>query len=428
VLARFTIGDDENAAVSVDDLALEMGPRFARTQRGQDAIEHMVDLHLVRTEAEARDLFPTAAEVRAKYDEFMAKIAAQGLDADRYLRSKGISEREMLDYTTLTVALDRLVMRAVEITDPEAVTNEMRQLWLKEARAKHEVSTDADSLPEGVVAQIGRHRLTHLDLGRVLAARAPADERRKYVRQVVVRRALDRLAQDRGITVTPEDARAEVERIRTATQADAANQGVGYDAMLRALGTDVEQLQKSPVLRAKVIARKLMAERYPDALLETRLASEREAVLRQHGARRRIAILFLRATDAPNAIVRRDFAAAARDAEACRKKIVESTPFHAVARVESDDPNTKLKGGDAGWHHRDSSLLPAEVTAWAFAAERGALSQPIRAEGGIYLAMLVDVESDPAAEVIKERMREAYEEEFYRSVLADTKVQFSGGL
>jgi len=424
VVATYT-WNGRQGAVTTDDVALEMAPRHRRTAHGKETIDHLVDLHLVRSAAAKAGVLPTEAEVKKQVDSYRQAIAAQGRDPDQYLTSKGVSADELEDYTVLTLALDRLVMRQLDLKDASRVTNEYRELWLKDARKAAGVLTDETALRAGTVARVGAHDITMLDLGRVLSARAKPAERQRYARQVVLKRVLDAEAEAHGIAVTKADCEDAVARIRR--RAEAERGGVRFDAMLEALGTNAEELSDSSVLRAQVIARQLLAARHPESELRERLTNEWDDIEGRYGARRRLEVLWLRASATPNQLVTRTFEAAEQEATSLREKLTAGTTFAMLARVHSDDPRTKLAGGDAGWHHRIGESLPAEVLAWAFSAGQGDVSGPVRVRDGVCLVRVAELEAAPPASLVWSRMLDDLEEAFHRELLEKAKIELREG-
>ncbi|MEZ5965746.1 MAG: peptidylprolyl isomerase [Planctomycetota bacterium] len=416
----------EPGTVTMDDVALEMAPRQRRTEHGKETIEHLIDLHLVRKAAEAKGVLPTDGEVRKQLDAYRGAIEAQGRDPAQYLASKGISMNELADYTILTLALDRLVMQQLGMKDAGQVTNEYRELWLRDARKAAEPVTSEAALPPGIVARVAERQFTMLDLGRVLAARAKPAERNRYARQVILRRILDAEARARGIEVTAADCAATVARIRARAEAEKGGD-VTFDNMLEALGTTEAELQASPVLKAQAIARRLLEERYPESEIQARLVKDADSTRARFGARRRVDVLWLRASATPSQLIPRSFETAEKEAAQLRDKLDKGTTFAMLARVHSDDPRTKLKGGEAGWHRRASTSLPDEVLAWAFAAQPGDVSNPIRVADGVCLAHVAEVEPQPDVATLRARLLEDMEEGLHRELLAQADVQLQEG-
>jgi parvulin-like peptidyl-prolyl isomerase len=437
-LATYT-WNGQARSVTTDDVALEMAPRHRRTSRGEETIAHLIDLHIVRTAADKKGLLPTDAEVRQQVAAYREAIKTQGRDPDQFLASKGVTESELADYTLLTLALDRLVKDQLGLSDVKDVTNEYRELWLRDHKKAAAVVTDAAQLPAGIVARTSERQFTMLDLGRVLCARSTASERQRFARQVILRRILDDEATAQGITVSATDCESAVARIRERAESDKGG-GVTFGSMLEALGTTPAELSTSPVLRAQVIARQVLARQWPEEAVHRELARDGAGMRARYGARRRIEVLWLRASDTPNELIPRSFAAALEEAGKLRDQLARKTEgktdgktdgapttFAMLARVHSDDPRTKLKGGDAGWHHQVSEALPREVLDWAFAAPQGEASAPLRVADGVCLARVREIEPEPSLAVLRARLLEDREEGFLRELLDKAAVKMHEG-
>jgi len=92
-----------------------------------------------------------------------------------------------------------------------------------------------------------------------------------------------------------------------------------------------------------------------------------------------------------------------------QQKLGAGEDFAAVALAYSDDPGSKLQGGDLGWFARDQGLVK-EFEDAAFSLEPGKLSDPVKTQFGYHL-IKVD-EKDPArpldAYMLQTKQYEAY--------------------
>jgi parvulin-like peptidyl-prolyl isomerase len=113
-------------------------------------------------------------------------------------------------------------------------------------------------------------------------------------------------------------------------------------------------------------------------------------------------------TPAPTLEPRDDAQALARIVEA-QQKLDAGEDFAAVALAFSDDPGSKIQGGDLGWFARGQGLVK-EFEDAAFSLETGKLSNPVKTQFGYHL-IKVD-EKDPAraldAYMLQTKQYEAY--------------------
>jgi hypothetical protein len=181
----------------------------------------------------------------------------------------------------------------------------------------------------------------------------------------------------------------------------------------------VEELMRSPVLRAQIQERKIAAALHPRAELEEMIAEERDAVLRRHGARRRLSAIVV--GDAPGG--------SGGDPEErltnIRDRIEREMPFAEAARTYSEDPRGRIAGGDLGWHNREGSALPPAVIDAAFTLEVGTLSQPIETPEGWYLLRVDGAEPEPADELLLLRLRQDLQQRLRERMLAEANIRFA---
>jgi parvulin-like peptidyl-prolyl isomerase len=427
VVARYLL-DGVETSVSRDDLALELAQRFQRQERGRTALQHMIDLTLVRREAARKKIHPSTEEVEKRMKTICDALEAGKRSLEVALKQAGMTRAEFADeYAALSLAHERLVRDELGGKGQDPVAPSLLELWLKQARDRLGVVDAPDQLPAGIVARIGRGNdtfdLSALDLGRVLLRTAQAEERQRYTNQIVVCRILGARAARAGIGVTQDEIDQEI-RERRADIEKRASQGMTFEQMLATQGSSVEQLARSPVLRAQVLERKLVEKEHPAADLERQIETQRDIVEKKHGARRRLAILFLRAAKEPNALIKRDFAAARKHAEELRTQVADGKPFDLVVALNSEDPETKKQGGDAGWHHALEKSFPTEVLAEAFTLAKGAIGVPVQTKEGIVLVKVTDVEPPPAKAELLERLRREHADDYRERLLADAKVRF----
>lgn len=408
VVARFRYPDGRQGAVTRTELAREVAQRHRRTSSGEEALKFLVDLELVQREAHAKGVAPSREETARRIEGLRAQLEQQGMSLDDVLADKRLTLAEFEQkFVTQEVALGRLVMLGLGTEDPAEVTDDLKRLWLEEARTRHRVVTDEAELPAGVVAIVGERRFDLADLGRALLPNVPDDEREKYVRRIVLRALIGWEAERAGIRVDEADTRAEVERRRTRIEHDPRYRGVSYADWLRTTqGMTVDELARSEHMVATVQQQQLVDAAYPREVLEKRLQEDREAVLRRHGERRGIELVLLRAAKEPNALIDRTFEAAREEAERLRKEIEGGEPFSRIAQIHSEDPYSKVRGGDVGEFARDADELPDEVLEAAFTMPLLEVSEPIRVPQGYVLVRATKVVPAPDDDALIEALRE----------------------
>jgi parvulin-like peptidyl-prolyl isomerase len=408
VVARFRFPDGKAGAVTRSQLAREVGERHRRGEHGQEALQVLVDRELVAVEARDAGIEPSQADVAACIDGIEAQLNATGATLAEFLVAKRMDRAQFEQkFIRFQVAHQRLVMKALDLRDPAEVTPELQRLWLEEARGRHKVVVDEAELSPAIVAQVDARRFDLADLGAELLPNVPLEERNKMVRRIVLRELLQRRAEQAGIRVTEEDTRAEIAERRKKIESDPRYGGIRYDDWLRSTqGMTVDELARSAQLVATVQLERLAAITHPPEELARRLREDRTAVLRAHGEKRAVSIVLIRGVDEPNAIVKRTFDAAREEALRVRGLLDEGQSFLRIAQIHSEDPYSKVRGGDLGLFARGSDEIPDAVLDAAFSLPVLQVSEPVRVPLGYCLVRVAKVVPAPDDDALLDAMRE----------------------
>lgn len=413
------------AVVTRTDVAVEMAFHLRRQDLGRQATEVLVDSLLTRRAAAAKKLLPADGEVRRFWAELQAELRAAGQDPAQFAAVRNTSEAELLRYLAVQMAQERLVRAELGLGPAEKVSGDMLRLWLQEQRKAAVVVTDPDQLPAGAAASVDSDSVPMVELGLLLLRTSDDQECRKFVHQVVYLQSIEALAREHGVDPTPQDLEAAAAARAAEAARDPRYRGIGFEQLLKSQGFTVATLVQSRVFRAKVLLQQLAGKLYPDADLRAELQRDRQAVLDLAGPRRRVAMIFVRALDEPNAIVPLDFPRALQKLTEVRERL-QKERFDVVARIESQEPASKAQGGDCGWHVRKSEQLPEVVLASAFALPVGEVSLPLRDRDGCFLVKATDVEPDLGDDQLVLRLREVRAQRLSQQVLDEAKVQFAG--
>jgi hypothetical protein len=426
VVARFELGG-RPAAVTRADVAVEMAFHLRRQDLGLQAVEVLVDAALTRKAALSKGLMPSDAEVRKFWTDLQAELRAAGQKPEEIAAVRNTSEAEWLRYIAVQMAQERLVRAELGLPGDEKISGDMLRLWQQETRKKAQVVTDPDVLPIGVAAQIDGETVPMVELGLLLLRTSEDHERDKFIHQVVYLQCIEALAKQHGIEATAQDLDAAVAE-RTADAArDPRYRGLSFEQLLKSQGLSVAGLKQSRVFRAnKVLLQKLAAKLHPDAQLREEVQRDRQAVLELVGPRRRIGMIFVRALDEPNALIPLDFPAALQKLAAVRERL-QKDRFDVVAKIESQEPASKARGGDCGWHGRKSDKLPTTVLDAAWTLGKDEVSQPLRDRDGCFLVKVTDIEPDPTDEQLLARWREHRTQQLSQQILTDSKLELLDG-
>lgn len=416
ILARYQLRG-QSASVDADEVALEMAFHSRRTEEGRAACSHLLDTTLVRLEAKAQGLLPDDAEIERFRQSLLAQLPRSAQRAEQAQTIKTLPADELAS----SIAFDRLVRKALDLRADEPTGDDMRKLWLQERKKRHRLVDDPDQLPVGTAVRVDDTDVPMLQLGRLLLYKAGEQQRELVVRRLVVLKTLEAMAAEHHIEVGEADLQAEVEARAAAASSDPRYHGLTFAQLLKSQGLTLPALLQSRVFRGNVMQKKLVAALHPRQELLAEIARDRAAVLERCGPRRHLAGIFLRALEQPNELVPRDFAAAERELQALRQKLT-TTSFDMLAKVESEDPDSKARGGDLGWVFRRAKGLPEPVLSAAFGLDRDAVSAPIRCEDGVWVIKLLGIEPDPTDDELVVRMQEQLLDDLLQQILQDAAI------
>ena len=414
VVATYALPDGRHA-ITRDELAMAIVDATG-VEGSVDAVQHLVNTTLVEQAAKKAGSIPTERETDGLLATLREQLRQQGQSLAEFPAFKHSLESELRRDLALGLAHQRLVRGALGLGEKDRVEGEMMNLWLAEERQRVPIVTDYAKLPPGVAARVAGTTITTLDVGRLLARRAADSERERMIRQIVVMEALDELAKAKDITVTNEEMRVEVAQRRAEAEADPRYQGLSFEQLLKSQGETMASLAKSPVLRTKVLQRKLLRAAWTDSRLDAHIELNREVMEHRHGARRRLGVIFLRASKTPNELIPRSFKQAVYELDLVKADLQDGADFTVVAKKTTEDPTSKTRGGDTGWHHRDSKRLPQQVLEHVWEFGPAEISKPLITDDGVRLVKMLGCEADPDARTIRERLLVSLEQ----NQLADT--------
>lgn len=428
VVARFQMGE-KTYQISRNEVSLNLVRRTRNSASTKAAIEHLIDVEMVRQAANSAGLMPSTAEVDAELSRVETQVKLSQLNFDKILAAQHMTRQDMSDLLALKIAKRRLAGKALR-RPPAEVTNKHLNLWSKQQRGRVTVITDPKLLTSGVVATVANHEITDLDLGRVLFIKIKPASLSRTVQEMVFMRMIAFEANCQDIKLSKKDFERQFERTRVKFERSARSQGVSYEKWLVALGGSKQKEIDSPTMRSILQHEQLVRRRYSPTRLDDMLAKNGAALHRRHGTRRSLSIIFLRATKNPNKIVKRTFAATAEYAGLLREAIIkEKKTFAMVARTSSDDPKSKVAGGKIGWQHREylpnarNQRAPAEVLATAFDLKIGQTSRPIKTADGYYLVWVSGIESTPEKPTMHRRILGELSDGYSRELIASAKIE-----
>ncbi|MHC5064074.1 MAG: peptidylprolyl isomerase, partial [Planctomycetota bacterium] len=117
-------------------------------------------------------------------------------------------------------------------------------------------------------------------------------------------------------------------------------------------------------------------------------------------------IILLRSSDPPNEFIPRTHAQSLELAEELREKINRGIMrFSEAARLYSEEPQTKQRGGQVGRLSAKSTNLPPEIMSAAFASPAQRVPEPVSSQGGVFLLWIAEIDPPPTDRQLIAAMR-----------------------
>lgn len=417
--------DDEPRVVRRADVARDVSIRYRRTAEGGEATQNLIDTWIIRTEAQDRGVWPGRTIVEKRIEDLRQQFQQTGRTLDEELANRRISPAEFFDVCAITVAHERLFRADNEVDDRSEVTPTLLQLWLREARERHEIEQDQDKVPEGTVAIVDGHPITLVDHGTQMLHLLPEKDLQRFARRIALREIVSREGARLGVSVEQSDIQAEVDHRRKVIESDPSYRGVPYENwLLQIRGQTVAEYLRSEELLATVRHRLIGETLFSAEALQQEIETERESILERHGERRRTSIIVVdgNETGRPRSI---------EDAKERADQIYERVStrrlsFERAVEQGSDDRSTKAREGDLGPVSRGQEGLPTELLNVIFELEPLEVSEPVQFDRGFAILKLMKILPAPSDEELVQILREEKAQEWLEEKFEAANFEMRG--
>ena len=241
--------------------------------------------------------------------------------------------------------------------------------------------------------------------------------RQEMVRQYVLEQLLMQEAQRRGLKADSAMVAAEMERYRSRFDTE--------DDFLREL-EEIHQTESD--LRSQfmsTISRDALVQSIEDSLARPS-PKEVEEFRKSHATRLRVQHILI---GVPEEASPDDLEASRKRATQLADSLASGQPFAMLARNHSDDPGSRVSGGELPWFRRGEMVPEFEKAAFELVSTGDFTRKPVRTAYGYHLIRLLDRQEDDAidadsAQVLltKRRVRAAHEE-LQRRLVSQTIVR-----
>ena len=409
-----------DSSISWDEFYLELARRHRGTDLGKEALDHLIQSRVVALESDRRKIRVSDKEIDQYVASARAELRKNKMSLDAQLVSRGMTMAEFRDFVRLSRTYDRLVRQDLKLAAGVRPTAAQRKLWMSERRRKLGVKVDVRKLATDVAAVIDGKIVTLGELGLSMTRTLRKQERISILRQMIAYRLLQREAARLGVTITPKDHEAALDRKRREYERNAQLRklGVNLEQLLAAQGRSIEDLRQGEVFRAEVLIGVLGKRMFPDAKLVAASNAEPAKWEARVGEAREVSRILLGGKP------RRSLDKAKDLLTKIRSKLSGASDFAPAARQFSEDTSSKRKGGKLGWIHKDQRGLDKALVEAAFRLDIGKISKPIASKDGWSLLLVHRARPAPTGRSLIEAMRQYEVAQWLRNAVEAAKIDY----
>lgn len=387
---------------ALDELLLE---RHGRSPVGQDTLNGLVQLRVVRALAEAAGVAVRTAELNARWRALEEQFRRQGLadSLEGYLAANQVSRESFREHLELALLHEKLARADLGLEPDDPITGEQQTTWLL-GRVQELGRVDgAWPWSEAPVARVGELvSISRAEFAEYLREQLPEDELRDAAYELLLEQRMLARVPDLSDEALARALDAEVERRRLEIETAPRFRGAKYEQLLQAQGLTLESVRADPAVRTAALAHVFVDRTHGDEGLRRTYEEERALFDSLHGEGWSLSVLVLKAAAFANDLNPRTFEAAEAELLELRDRAgSDAAGFAQLVKLHSEDPGTRERDGYLGVVTRASRLVPPSVrdAVWervdaAAAAEdgeqslEGALVGPVRMQGGVLLGRI----------------------------------------
>jgi parvulin-like peptidyl-prolyl isomerase len=400
--------------------------RHAMSQVGREALQHLVRARLLDRLASESKLVIPERELDAKLRELEAEVkrAGEAGSLDEYLAAKRVPKPKFREFLRLGLVQERLARRALGIADNRPINAEQQEMWLDQIVQQRGLQTPPPPWKDGVVARCGDLEIKLGEFLPHLVEQLTSDD----VDEDCHRALLAKLAQARMPDLSSEALERalddELARRRAAALNDPKTKGLSFEQLLAAQGLTVDVLRRDPAVRSAALAHVWVERNFGEAGLRRVYDEERALFDARFGEAYETRAIFLRGAKFTNEFNPRTFEDAERELERLAPQIKSREDFERFAKLRSEDPATRERGGLLGYITAGDENAPEPLRTALFVGggSPDRLVGPVRIPAGVLLAWAGPKRPTPGWELMREHVHNELRRRFIEETLPEADV------
>ncbi|HBF23216.1 MAG TPA: hypothetical protein DDW23_05295 [Planctomycetes bacterium] len=394
-----------------------LGRTFRGKKLGQEALAHLLQVELVRREANSRELTAPNKEIEARMAKASDAAERMGTSLETLIRNKGLTLAGFQDLLRDSVLHEMLVQADLDLPKGTIPSPQQLHSWTEErTNSLLEISSTA---PLGMAIEHESWAVTEAEVGAIIRASLPDGRNQEYLEQLVLQLHLPIWGAEKGLILTDDVLEEEIEWRQSQVAGNPVLGGATYETLLASQGSSLESVRAGAELRVAGWLRILSRQVWDANRFENLSAEERADLNAKFGESRSVSWFLLRAVTEKSGPLDRSFEEASTELLNYASSATNAKEFGKIAGLYSEDEASRVAQGKIGWLHRIEPGIDPAILEAAFSSEPNALIGPIRTVEGQALAWVNAIQPAPDKEVFRNTVRRSLHQEMRQEILTE---------
>ncbi|MFT7485067.1 MAG: hypothetical protein ACI9F9_000913 [Candidatus Paceibacteria bacterium] len=368
----------QDVYVTYEELDELLLARHAESKLGRDTRLFMLKLRVVEDLAIELGVSTDAAEIQKMIDEVEKGVQASGSarDIEEFLRLQGVSRAEFLKSLRLAVLQTKLARLGLGIPPGDPVTGEQQEMWLDSKIAERGLEEFPAPWSDNIVLRNGNVTLTRDEFLPFLRKRLADTQLVDLMDGILRVKRMRARMPDLDPDVFTRAVDSEIENRRREVAKDPKYKGLGYEQLLASQGILFDSWRQDPNVVKAALARLWVQRSHDEESLRGVYENERSYFDSEYGEALEAYVLFLRAAEFPNQLIRRDHSKAELELLEIAQTLHSREEFFQAVSSHSEDRASRERKGYLGWVTRTGSSGPSAARGALFGALDGGTLKP----------------------------------------------------
>lgn len=356
--------------------------RHALTVEGRAALRQLLDMRMLERLGEEAKLEVTPAMLNRRWEELDRQVRSGGIPGglQQYIADSDVDLEVFRATLRLAIVHELLSRRALGVSEDAPISSEQQTMWLEGVLEERGYAEEAHPWSDGVVARCGDVTIGTDEFAEFLRDQLPPEDIVEACYQLLIEKGIRARMPDLSDEALAREVDEEIARRRAAAERNPIYQGIAYDDLLGAKGLSIAALRRDPAIHVSSLAQIWIDRSKTVEDLRETYEAERAFFDGRFGEGVELRVIVLRAAKYKNELIQRDFDEAERELLEMRARIRGIEDFERLARLHSEDPNSREEGGLIGTVTRGAAGVPSALREAAFAkldAEEGEVAGTI---------------------------------------------------